>query len=450
MCLITQCEEAMKPHIIVSDNDNTSAHLITAILGEEGYRVSRAVDGAECLQLARAEAPDLIILDLLIPRIHGLAVLKELKADPTTDDIGVIICSAKAYKTEMDQARALGIFAFLSKPIPTGELSAMVGRYFDDAGAQMERATTATAAVPAEMEVFQPEQHADHGCFRLWGTRGSIPVSGPQYARHGGNTSCIEIINGADRIIFDAGSGIRELGLAVMAEPPCKIHLFITHTHWDHIQGFPFFVPAFVPGFEIDVYAPPNIDKDIESIFRGQLDRAYFPVQMEDMQARFEFKTLGAAPVEIGDVRVDWEHTLHPGATAGYKVDIAGKTLAYVPDNEFLKGYLGPPAQALEQEFGSIHAHLVEFLRGVDVLIHEAQYTADEYADHVGWGHSSVINACVLAVTAEVGRWIVTHHDPTHSDDFLQEKLSLARQIVSDLGGSVIVDDGYDGLIDFL
>ena len=113
--------------------------------------------------MARAEAPDLIILDLLIPRIHGLAVLEELKADPTTDDIGVIICSAKDYKTEMDQARELGIFDFLSKPIPTGELSAMIGRYFDDAGAQMERVTTATAAVPAGAEVFQPEQRADHG-----------------------------------------------------------------------------------------------------------------------------------------------------------------------------------------------------------------------------------------------------------------------------------------------
>ena len=215
----------MKPHILVSDVDNTSAHLITSILDKEGYRVSRVIDGAECLELARAEAPDLIILDLLIPKIHGLEVLEELKADPTTDDIGVIICSAKDYKTEMDQARELGIFDFLSKPIPTGELSAMVGRYFDNAGAQAERATNATAAVPVGAEIFQSEQRADHGCFRLWGTRGSIPVSGPQYARHGGNTSCMEIIRGADRIILDAGSGIRELGLAVTAEPPSKIHL---------------------------------------------------------------------------------------------------------------------------------------------------------------------------------------------------------------------------------
>ncbi len=309
---------------------------------------------------------------------------------------------------------------------------------------------TATTAMPAETAVFHPEQRADHGYFRLWGTRGSIPVSGPNYARHGGNTSCMEIGCGADRIIFDAGSGIRELGLSVMAEPPHKVHLFITHTHWDHIQGFPFFVPSFVPGFAIDVYAPPNIDTDIESIFRGQLDRAYFPVQMEDMQAKFEFKVLGEETVQIGDVKIDWEYTLHPGATVGYRIDIKGKTLAYIPDNEFLKGYLGPPDEAPKQSIDTVHAKLLELLNGVDVLIHEAQYTAEEYADKIGWGHSSVPNACILAKIAEVGRWIAIHHDPTHSDEFLQDKLNLTRQVLRDLECPIEVVHGYDGMMDYL
>ena len=298
--------------------------------------------------------------------------------------------------------------------------------------------------------VFNPKQRAEHGYFRLWGTRGSIPVSGPDYIRHGGNTSCMEIGCGDDRIIFDAGSGIRELGLSVMSDPPRKIHLFITHTHWDHIQGFPFFLPSFVSGFEIDVYAPPHADKDIESIFRGQLDRAYFPIQMDDMQAKFEFKILGDETVQIGDVKIDWEYTLHPGATVGYRVDIKGKTLAYIPDNEFLKGYLGPPDQAPEQAVDSVHAQLLKLLNGVDVLIHEAQYTSEEYADKIGWGHSSVANACILAKLAEVGRWIAIHHDPTHSDEFLQGKLNLTRQVLRDLGCPIEVMHGYDGMMDYL
>ena len=254
----------MKPRILVSDDDNITAHLIISTLEKAGYQVIRAMDGEECLQLARAEMPELIILDLLMPKVHGLEVLKELQADSATADIGVIICSAKDYKTEMAQARELGTFDFLSKPIPTKDLLAMVQRYFVDANVEGESAMTTDTATPAVATVFRPQQRADHGYFRLWGTRGSIPVSGPNYARHGGNTSCMEIGCGADRIIFDAGSGIRELGLSVMADPPRKIHLFITHTHWDHIQGFPFFVPSFVPGFEIDVYAPPNIEYRVD------------------------------------------------------------------------------------------------------------------------------------------------------------------------------------------
>ena len=298
--------------------------------------------------------------------------------------------------------------------------------------------------------IFRSEQHAEHGRFCLWGTRGSIPVSGPQYARHGGNTACLEITHGADRIIFDAGSGIRELGLAIKAESPCKVHLFITHTHWDHIQGFPFFVPAHVPGFEIIVYAPPVIEQDIETIFSGQLDRAYFPVQMEDLKANLEFKTLDETPVAIGDVLIEWEHATHPGASVGYKVNIAGKTIAYVPDNEFMKGYLGPPKLPVEEKLDPMDTQFVEFIRGVDVLIHEAQYTAEEYVTHIGWGHSSLPNACVLAAEAEISRWITIHHDPSHSDVILQEKLNIARQVLGDLHSSVHIESGYDGLVGYL
>jgi ribonuclease BN (tRNA processing enzyme) len=291
---------------------------------------------------------------------------------------------------------------------------------------------------------------SERGLVRLWGTRGSIPVSGPKYVRHGGNTSCVEVVHGDERIVFDAGSGIRELGLSLLSEPPCKLHLFITHTHWDHIQGFPFFAPAFIPGYEISVYAAPNIDQDLESIFRGQLDRAYFPVQMEDMKAHIDFNYLGDEPVRIGDMEVSWEYTFHPGATVGYKVAMADKTLAFMPDNEFMRGYLGPPVAVLDDERAAIHNNLVNFLKGVDVLLHEAQYTQDEYPSHIGWGHTSLVNGCILAKLSDVGRWIVIHHDPSHGDDFLQTKLSLKRQILGGIECPVRVENGYDGMVGYL
>ena len=151
---------------------------------------------------------------------------------------------------------------------------------------------------------YRPALDSSNGCFQLWGTRGSIPISGPEYIRHGGNTSCMSLEYGEDLIILDAGSGIRNLGLALAKANPRKLHLFITHTHWDHIQGFPFFAPAFIPGFEITIYGAKGFNKNLESLFRGQFDPDYFPIQMENMDAGLEFIYLGDQPVQIGDMRV--------------------------------------------------------------------------------------------------------------------------------------------------
>ncbi len=269
--------------------------------------------------------------------------------------------------------------------------------------------------------------------------------------RHGGNTSCLEIEFGQDRFIFDAGSGIRELGLDLMKGEARRLHVFITHTHWDHIQGFPFFTPAYVPGFQVTVYGAEGFGKSLESLFRGQLDSDYFPVQMEDMNADIEFRHLGSEPIRIGDVIVSWEYVQHPGATVGYKIDVAGTTLAWIPDNEFLQGYIGEPdAISLDEGIFDPYRRIIDFLTEVDVLIHEAQYTNEEYVSKIGWGHSSVSNACLLAKLAKVKRWIVTHHDPMHDDRFLETKLSLTRQQLARLDHDIPLRHGHDGLVELL
>ena len=244
---------------------------------------------------------------------------------------------------------------------------------------------------------------------------------------------------------------MRDAGRALAASGPRQLHLFITHTHWDHIQGFPFFAPADIPGFEIDIHAPHNVEKDVESIFGGQLDRAYFPVQMEDMQARLSFADLDNGSARIGDVTVSWVHAVHPGAAVGYKIEVGGQRLAFFPDNEFLKGYLGDPNDlAPDDERIAVHREQLEFLAGTHVLIHEAQYTNAEYAGKIGWGHSSVGNACGLIRLIGPERWIVTHHDPDHTDSDLQHKLSLTRQILRGQGCSTQVSHGHDGLVEYL
>ncbi len=435
--------------ILVAEDSRPIALVLAGALRGAGFEVVVARDGEECLGLAHSAGLDLVLLDLMLPKVHGLEVLKQLKSDPQTRNLGVIVCSAKDFKTEMDQAREWGVFEFMAKPVQPEALLEAVGRFF--AAQEGGPFSSGPAPAPAPAEVFHPRMREEHGAFRLWGTRGSIPVSGPGFVRHGGNTSCMEVLRGEERLLFDAGSGLRDLGLSLLSGKPRPLHLFITHTHWDHIQGFPFFAPAYIPGYHITIYAPSNVDKDLESIFRGQLDRAYFPVQLEDMRATLAFKDLEEESVEISGVRVSWEHTVHPGATVGYKIEIEGRSLAYVPDNEFLKGYFGPPeAVGPDSEQTMVHARLVEFLAGVDVLIHEAQYTNEEYLNKVGWGHTSLTNGCALARLAGVKRWTITHHDPVHDDEFLEDKLNLTRQVLADLGCRLEVLHAWDGMEGYL
>ncbi len=303
----------------------------------------------------------------------------------------------------------------------------------------------------AHGEAFHPTLKTRLGRLTLWGTRGSTPTPGAAYLRHGGQTSCMSIDLGHSMLIFDAGSGIRDLGMELVKSKIRNVHLFITHTHWDHIQGFPFFAPAYIGGFNITVYGARGFGKDLKSVFSGQLDRAYFPVQIEDMKASIDFVHLGKKPIDVDGARIAWEFSNHPGATVGYKIDLGGKKVAWVPDNEFLQGYMGAPEGiSIDDSRIEPYRKMIDFLRDVDLLIHEAQYTNEEYPQKIGWGHSGLSNACVLMKLARVPRWIVTHHDPSHDDRFLESKLNLTRQLLERVEYPVPVIHGYDGLTEYL
>ena len=282
----------------------------------------------------------------------------------------------------------------------------------------------------------------------FYGTRGSIPVSGPRYVRHGGNTSCVTFGVGKDFFVIDAGSGIRELGIQLAKNGPRRIHLFITHTHWDHIQGFPFFAPLYIPGNEVIIYGASGFGKDLKSIFRGQLDRDYFPVQFEDMRAKIEFQILEGDFVRWNDFEIRWVSTHHPATTVGFKITWKGRSVGYISDNEFLPGYQGPP-QGIAKGSPKLHGHeeLIDFLTRVDLLVHEAQYTNEEYASKIGWGHSSLSNACLLAKLCETKRWIIPHHDPMHDDDALATKLNLTREILRTMDYPIEVSHAFDDLL---
>lgn len=432
------------PKVLILDTQTSFRDTVQSELLARGYVVECSNDGLECLEKTHQFRPDLVLIDLMLPGIHGVDVLTFLRNNPESSHIKLVACSSKVFRTEVKAVHELGAI-FVPKPVRAGtiadKIDHLIGRTTHEPAAWPENLLGA----PDADVCYLPNLSRPDSYVKFWGTRGSVPVSGRQYIAHGGNTSCVEIRSGEDVVILDAGTGIRPLGALLMRQKVRRIHLFVTHTHWDHIQGFPFFAPAFLPGFEITVYGASGFGKDLHGIFQGQLDKDYFPVQLEDFLAKINFHVLLEKTVRIGNMTVSWEFTNHPGAAVAYQVELFGRRVAYVSDNEFARGWVGDPV-ALDREHELVHPNLglLRMLDGVDVLIHEAQYMNDEYPGKIGWGHSSLSNACQLANLVGAKRWVVTHHDPAHSDEQLDNKLIMTQQILSNIGSNVPVTHAMD------
>lgn len=259
--------------------------------------------------------------------------------------------------------------------------------------------------------------------FCVRGSRGSVPVPGPDTVRYGGNTTCIEVRSDAgDLIVLDAGTGIRGLGLELADSMPITGHVFITHTHWDHIQGLPFFIPLFVAGNAISLYGPPDPlgMTGIETVLDKQLQYPYFPVRATELLADISYHTLNdRQSVDLGFAQVEALLMNHPALNYGYKIHCDGKTLFFTGDHEpFYNIYDSNDEEYVDYEkvVAERHQILVEFVRDVDVLIADAQYTDEEYKTRLGWGHSTFERSLDLARQAGVGCVYLTHHDATRTD----------------------------------
>jgi phosphoribosyl 1,2-cyclic phosphodiesterase len=288
---------------------------------------------------------------------------------------------------------------------------------------------------------------------RFWGTRGSIPVPAPSTLHCGGNTTCVEVRADGEIIVLDAGSGVRSLGIALDKEfgaQPIKLSLLITHAHWDHIQGLPFFAPAYEKKNEIRVRGYDGVDTSFGKIMAEPMKAPFFPIAMRELSARMDIKKLPEMEFSVGKVQVHARFVNHPGVCAGYRLFTSAGSIAFLPDHEpyrFLHSakanHMSPDEEkktAEEERIG-----LVEFLHGSDILILDAQYTDTEYESHVGWGHGSVSSAVSLALDAKVRRLLLFHHDPGHDDTTIDAMVHDARRLVRDSGEGLEVDAAREG-----
>lgn len=250
---------------------------------------------------------------------------------------------------------------------------------------------------------------------KFWGVRGSIPSPGPHTHIFGGNTSCVEMRCGNELLIFDAGSGIRELGLALMKNLPVKARLFFSHYHWDHILGFPFFTPLYVPGNQIDIYGESKQRRSPRRILAGQMTYPYFPVALNQLGANLSFHTIKPQQtLKFEEITIKTHNLNHPFGSLGYRVEYQESTVAYITDYEHGAG---------------IDEELIEFVQGVDALIYDSSFNQHEYVSRQGWGHSTWEQGIKIAHAANAKLLFIFHHEPIHNDDFMHQVEKEARSL---------------------
>jgi phosphoribosyl 1,2-cyclic phosphodiesterase/DNA-binding NarL/FixJ family response regulator len=447
----------MKTALLIEE-DRVTRHALAQWLSQAGWNVLEADEGATGLALALERRPALILCDLLAPLYNGFQLCRFLRSKPEKlPGTRIVVTASGGYGVDRQTAFQAGADDCMVKPILQADLLRLLKALESTAG------ETPSTVVPDKADRHDqdfpplPPEAAPSGetLLRFWGVRGSVATPGPSTLLYGGNTACLEIRADGQLVILDAGTGMRPLGLRLAAEfkgVPLCLTLLISHTHWDHIQGLPFFDPAYNPKNRLRILGYEGARAGLLSALSSQMESPYFPVGFRELPSHIVLQELKQPQFQIGPIQVNTVYLNHPGICVGYRLNTSAGSIAYLPDNEPFQRYKyhsDPKAQNGSTEIlefaRRMDQKLIDFIHGADVLVIDAQYDLEEYQSRVGWGHGCLDDVVALALNANVKRLFLFHHDPGHDDSKISAMVQWARNFVSALGETLPVEAAREG-----